>query len=160
MTDDRCIARVGLIAHELDTAADALRDLTERVTERGPGVVLYCRARPIALRGHLDVEDLLVDLKPRLGGNLGRKFVREAVGIVKRERHAAVEDAASRGLGAVDRIAEECQPLTECRAEALLLAGNDAIDEVLMLDDFRICLAHPGDDLIDEQLQERLLDTE
>ena len=150
--DDRRIALVALVAHELDAAADALRDLIEGAAERGPRVVLHCRARALALGVHLDVEGILVDLKPRLGGDLRGEFVREAVGVVQRERHAAVEDGCRSAPRAVDRRLEERQTLPQRRAEALLLAERRCRrTRSVMLDDLGIRLAHALDDVVDER---------
>ena len=55
---------------------------------------------------------------------------------------------------------EEAHALAQRGAEALLLAGDDLRDELAVLDDLGVRLAHELDDALDEADEERVLDAE
>ena len=91
-------------------------------------------------------------------GDLDGQVDGETKGVVQLKGNVARKDSA---------VGERCQGLVkinaavvESRGEALLLGGNDTLDERDVLEQLRIGLAHLSVDLVDELGQEGALDAQ
>ncbi len=76
------------------------------------------------------------------------------------ERHAAVQHAGARRRQRAELGFEERHALPQGRDEALLLGSHDAVDELSMLHDLGIGVAHELDDERGQPPQERVVHAE
>ena len=113
-----------------------------------PGAALAGLLGAGALLGHLDLETVEIDVMAALLRDLASQLEREAVGVVQQER----DRTGDRGTGveAVELRVEQGGARTKGRAEPLLFTGDDRANEVLLLDEFGIRLAHDLDGRVDE----------
>ena len=110
----------------------------------------------LALLGHVDVEAGAIDADAALAGNLLRQLQREAIRVVQAERRAAVE----RGNTGRELVLEDGEAGLQGLAEALLLLGEHAHDEVAVLDDVRVRVPHDLDRRLHQAGHDQLLGTE
>ena len=139
--------------------------LVEPVGERGPHVVglaprvaVRRGARTLLLGVHRAVERVHVNLVTGALGDLAREVDGESVGVVQLERDLAGQDVALAQL--VELRLEHGLAGVQRGAEALLLRGDDAVHEGLVLHELVVVLAHDALDLVGVLGQERALDAE
>ncbi len=104
-----------------------------------------------ALLGHLGLEAGDVDADAALGRDLGGDLEREAVGVVQRERRRARQRRRALGQLAV----EDRQAGAQRLAEALLFPRDDPDDEVAVLQQVGVRLAHHRDGGLDQATASR-----
>ena len=123
----------------------------------GLGIVFRSGTSTFALLVHAGLEALFVDGDVCVGANLLGDFNREAVCVMQREGDGAVEH---RALELLESVGEVRLALAKRDAETLLLRENDAFDELAIIDDLGIHMAHETHDGIHVVAQECALDTE
>ena len=152
-------ARFGRVVGVSEELGDAelLDDLAVGVEAVVVGrVALARRLGPLALRLHLGIETGDVDGDVALAGDLFGQLQREPVGVVQQER------GRTRQLGAIaaQLVFEDRQAVLQRLAEALFLAGQHADDEVAVLGDVGVGVAHDVDGGLDQRRHHQLLGAE
>ncbi len=152
-------ARLGGVVGVTEELGDAelLDDLAVDVeTIVVGGVALARRLGSLALRPHLGVEAGDVDGDVALAGDLFGELEREPVRVVKQERGRP----GQLGAIAAQLVFEDRQTVLQRLAEPLFLAGQDADDEVAVLGDVGVGVAHDVDRGLDERRHHQLLGAE
>ncbi len=143
------------VAHELGDA-ELLDDLSIPVESGVVGLVaLARRLGALTLGRHLALEAGQVDIDRTLAGDLLRQLEWESVGVVQQEGRGAREAGARREL-----VVEDHEPGLQRVAEALLLTGEHADDEVAVLDHVGIGVAHHVDRSLDQAWHHELIGAE
>ena len=146
-----------VIAVELGRS-DLVRKLDPHIVEAAPGVALGIGASTGLLVLHASGKAVHVDVVAGGAGNLDGQVDGETKGVVQLKGDITREHGA---------IGKRCQGLVqvnaavvERRGEALLLGGDDTLDECDVLEQLGIGLAHLSVDLIDKLGQEGALDAQ
>ena len=146
-----------VIAVELGRC-DLVGKLDPHVVEATPGVALGVSAGAGLLVLHAGSEAVHVDVVASGAGDLDGQIDGETKGVVQLKGDIAREHSAlgkrCQGLVQVDTA------IVERRGEALLLGGDDTLDERDVLEQLGIGLAHLSVDLVDELGQEGALDAQ
>ena len=114
-------------------------------------------ARAGALRLHRLVESAALDLQPSGRGQILDEVERDAVRVVQPERGVAGDEARAR-LRRGERRFQARQAVDQYLVELFLLAPHRRGDRLAVRLEFRIGMAHLGDDDGGEFVQERLVD--
>ena len=137
---------------------DLIGKLDPHVVEAAPGIALGVGAGAGFLVLHAGGKAFHVDVVTSGAGDLDGQVDGEAKGVVQLKGNIARKNSAlgkrCQGLVQVDAA------VVERRGEALLLGGDDALDERDVLEQLGIGLAHLSVDLIDELGQEGALDAQ
>ena len=96
---------------------------------------------------------------PALEGDLAGQLEREAVGVVQGEGHRARQHVR-RASRRVELGVEDGRARLQRLAEPLLLVGHDVADELVVLDQRRVGLAHDLDGGVDQAGGDQVLDVE
>ena len=131
---------VGAVPEELGDT-ELLDDLAVLVDQDVVDDTLACRLGPYALRRHLGLEPGHVDRDVALSGDLLGELEREAVRVVEEERGRA----GQRPRVVAELAVEDRQSGPQRVPEPLLLLRQHAEDEVAVLDDVRVGVAHHVD---------------
>ena len=146
-----------VIAVELGRG-DLVGKLDPHVVEAAPGITLGVGASAGLLILHAGGKAVHVDVVTGSAGDLDGQVDGETKGVVQLKGNIARKDSAlgkrCQGLVQVDAA------VVERRGEALLLGGNDALNECDVLEQLGIGLAHLSVDLVDELGQEGTLDAQ
>ena len=151
------IDHIVVITVEL-SRGDLVGKLDPHVVEAAPGVALGIGAGAGLLVLHASGKAIHVDVVPIGTGDLDGQVNGETKGVVQ------LKGNVTRKHGALDK---RCQGLVqvntavvERRGEALLLGGDDTLDEGDVLEQLGISLAHLSVDFVDELGQEGALDAQ
>ena len=146
-----------VIAVELGRS-DLVGKLDPHIVEAAPGIALGVSAGAGLLVLHAGSKAVHVDVVTGGAGDLDGQVDGETKGIVQLKGDIARKHSA---------LGKRCQSLVqvnaavvERRGEALLLGGNDTLDERDVLEQFGIGLAHLSVDLVDKLGQEGTLDAQ
>ena len=146
-----------VIAVEL-SRGDLVGKFDPHVVEAAPGVALGIGAGAGLLVLHAGGEAVHVDVVASGAGDLDGQVDGETKGVVQLKGNIARKHSAlgkrCQGLIQVDAT------VVERRGEALLLGGDDTLDERDVLEQLGIGLAHLSVDLVDKLGQEGALDTQ
>ena len=110
-------------------------------------------ARALALLRHGRLEAGEIHLEAALARDVGGQIDREAVRVVELEHGLAVEHP----VFAMQRAFEHCHAVFQRLGEALLLLLEHRGHTTLALRQLRVGFAHHAGQVIDEQVEERLL---
>ena len=135
-----------------------VRKLDPHVVEAAPGIALGVGAGAGLLVLHAGGKAIHVDVVAGGAGNLDGQVDGETKGVVQLKGDVARKDGTigKRGQGLVQVDAA----VVERRGEALLLGGDDTLDERDVLEQLGVGLAHLSVDLVDELGQEGALDAQ
>ena len=149
--------RIVVIAVELGRD-DLIGKLDPHVVEAAPGIALGVGTSAGLLVLHAGSEAVHIDIVASGAGDLDGQVDGETKGVVQLKGNVARKHSA---------LGKRCQGLVqvntavvERRGEALLLGGNDTLDEGDVLEQLGISLAHLSVDFVDELGQEGALDAQ
>ena len=120
-------------------------------------VALARRLGPFALRLHLGLEAGRVDDDVALAGDLFGQLQREAVRVVQQERSGTRQLGTGRQLSSSSRIDSPCFNVWRKRSSSRV---EHADDEVAVLGDVGIGVAHDVDRGLDQRRHDQLLGAE
>ena len=158
--DERANARAcahAVVAHEFGSA-NFFENVGMHAAVRAPcgfRVFHVCRASALTLGFHAALKALHVDLHAAIGAHFLGNLNGETVGVVQGKRLLAGKRIA---LEFLERLSQIHLALAKGRAEALLFGKNDAANELAVIDDFGVHVAHKLHDFIDVLVEERALD--
>ena len=138
--------------------SDLVRKLDPHVVEAAPGIALCVGAGAGLLVLHASGKAIHIDVVASSAGDLDSQVDGETKGVVQLKgdiarKHGALGKSCQ-GLVQVDAA------VVERRGEALLLRGDDTLDERDVLEQLGVGLAHLSVDLVDELGQEGALDAQ